>query len=306
MDFTADAVIDTAELRRRGLSQRQIDRLVSRGRLHRVERGVFTTSPPTGHLLLRALRHRRPGLIFTGRTSLEIRQGKPLSLPVQAVVGPTQSFHSNTHLRLLRRTSVGTAQVQGFTVTVGAVAVAHADESTDEELIAYLEEHYAGRAGKATLAAEIATMKRIPATFQALVARAAIGADSEAELLIARALLARGIALEQNAYLGGYYFDILIPQAQLIIEIDGFAYHSGESRETFVQDRWKANYATRHGYRVLRYSGSCVKYHLSLVVEQIVAVVEKHGAELESERKPVWKWHHMFTRDGPWPEEVAQ
>lgn len=42
------------------------------------------------------------------------------------------------------------------------------------------------------------------------------------------------------------------------MEIDGYRFHNAFSWESFVKDRWKANLATRHGHRVLRYSGSCV------------------------------------------------
>ena len=84
------------------------------------------------------------------------------------------------------------------------------------------------------------------------------------------------------------------------MEIDGYQFHSAESRESFVQDRWKANLATRRGYRVLRYSGSCVRHHLEPVVEQIVATAQGSSAQLVTERLPVWKWHHVFTRGPAW------
>lgn len=300
MEFGNDQIVDSAALRARGLSQRQIERLVRAGRLHRVEPGVFTTSPPEGKLLLRALVHRRPDLVFTGRTALQLRQRGAITLPVQAVTSVGRSGHSSAKLSLVRRRETRHEEVAGFRVTLRAVAVGDADEVTDAELIAYLEGEFTGHQGKEALAAEVATMLRVPARFHRLVSGAAIGADSEAEREVARALIARGVAIEQNVFIGHYYFDIVLPEAGIIVEIDGYQFHSAESRESFVQDRWKANLATRRGYLVLRYSGSCVRHHLEPVVEQIVATAQGSSAQLVTERLPVWKWHHVFTRGPAW------
>ena len=300
MEFGNDQIVDSAALRARGLSQRQIERLVRAGRLHRVEPGVFTASPPEGKLLLRALVHRRPDLVFTGRTALQLRQGGAITLPVQAVTSVGRSGHSSAKLSLVRRRETRHEEVAGFRVTLRAVAVGDADEVADAELIAYLEGEFTGHQGKEALAAEVATMLRVPARFHRLVSGAAIGADSEAEREVARALIARGVAIEQNVFIGHYYFDIVLPEAGIIVEIDGYQFHSAESRESFVQDRWKANLATRRGYRVLRYSGSCVRHHLEPVVEQIVATAQGSSVQLVTERLPVWKWHHVFTRGPAW------
>ncbi len=300
MDFGDRTVVDSALLRERGLSQRKIEGLVRRGLLHRVEQGVFTTAPAEGEVLLRALLHRRPGLVFTGRTALQLRRGTPVTLPVQAAVPPGMSVNGTDRITLVRRKDVTYEEVRGFRVTSRAVAVADADRVTDADLIAYLEEEFAGRRGKEALAEEVTAMRRVPARFHGLVARAAIGADSEAELAVARELIARGVEVEQNVFLGHYYFDIILPQARIIVEIDGYQFHNAESREAFVRDRWKANVAARQGYRVLRYSGSCVRHHLIPVVEQIIALAEGAAEPLATERLPVWEWHHVLTRGPAW------
>ena len=41
-------------------------------------------------------------------------------------------------------------------------------------------------------------------------------------------------------------------------------------------------------------------------VDQILAAVEHSDEELDTEKEPVWKWHHIFTREGPWLVDVAQ
>ncbi|WIM71107.1 DUF559 domain-containing protein [Corynebacterium suedekumii] len=300
------AIVDTAMLRDRGLNQKQIERLVRTGRLYRVEQGVFTTSPPEGDLLLRALCHRRPALVFTGRTALELHEGREITLPVQAVVLPGKSLSGPATLTLRRRKAIRFQHVRGLKVTLGAVSVADAEDMSDADLIAHLEDRYAGRAGKIALEAEMGTISRVPARLRHLIARASIGADSDAERQVFRELRARGIRVDQNRQIGGYFFDGVIEEGRVIVEVDGYRFHSAENRETFIRDRWKANYATRRGYRVLRYTGSCVRYHLDEVVEQIIAAVEGLDEELPTEAHPVWSWHETLVRDGSWWQEVAQ
>jgi very-short-patch-repair endonuclease len=302
-----NAVLDTAELRSRGLSQRKIEELVRRGRLHRVERGIFTTAPPTGVLLLQALQVRRPQLVYTGRTALQLYCGETITLPVEGLVQKGRSRDGSAMLNLRIRRKIPYREHEGLLLSppVGAVADCLGDVA-EAELIDFLEQQYTGPRGRVLMEAELNALLRVPRALRSLISRAAIGADSEAEREVFRALRARGLTVVQNHGIGGYFFDGVLPDARLIVEIDGYRYHSAESRETFVADRWKANYATRHGYRVLRYSGSCVKYHLELVVEQIVAAARDLEEELFSEEHQVWEWHETLNRDGPWMREVAQ
>ena len=299
-------VRDSAMLRAQGLSQKQIERLVRSGRLYRVERGVFTTAPPEGELLLRALCHRRPHLVFTGRTALEVREGAAITLPVQCLVPEGKSVHCGPQMTVQRRRKVRYQVVRGLRVALRAAAVADATDVPDEVLIRCLESEFTGHRGKRWLESEVGHLSRIPARFHALVSRAAIGADSEAERMVARALLARGFEVEQNVRIGNYYFDCLLRKAKVIVEIDGYRYHSAENLETFVRDRWKANHAVRQGYRVLRYSGSCVTHHLAQLVEQIIAAVEGREEMPVVESLPVWEWHHVMTREPPWRDQVAE
>lgn len=293
-------VLDTAMLRARGFSQKQIQTLVRRGRLHRVERGVFTTAEPTGLLLLRALAHTRPGLVFTGRTAIELHTGQPLTLPVQGLVPVSAQPTRTDLLHLRRRSGIRHRRVQGVRVVVGVVAVADATGLPDARLLDFLETFYAHKHGKDLLEVDLASMTRRPARLTDLLARAAIGADSPPELEVFRAVRARGLAVEQNFLLAGYRFDGALRGAKVLVEIDGYAHHASESRGAFVRDRWKANVATRRGWRVLRYSGSCVRHHLDHVVEQIVAAAENRPTLLFTERQVVWRWHETLNRESPW------
>lgn len=302
----AGEVLDTAALKRRGLSPKQVSRLVRQGRLHRVERGIFTTSEPAGILLLRALSHSRDNLVFTGRTAVEIYTGSEITEPVQGLVTTRQSTRSTSRLTLQARRSIRYRTVNGVKVATRLMGVADAEGLTDDALTTFLEAEFAGRQGRAQLEEELSLFRKVPARLRCLIAGASIGADSDAERRVFRELLRRGIHVEQNRQIGGYFFDGVIEEGRVIVEVDGYRFHSAENRETFIRDRWKANYATRRGYRVLRYTGSCVRYHLDEVVEQIIAAVEGLDEELPTEAHPVWSWHETMVRDGSWWQEVAQ
>lgn len=302
-----NAVLDTAELRNRGFSQRRIEKLVRRGHLHRVEKGIFTTAPPTGTLLLQALQVRRPLLVYTGRTAMQLYCGETITLPIEGLVQKGKSRDGSGLLNLRIRRKIPYRKHEGLMLSppVGAVADCLGDVP-EAELIGFLEQQYTGHQGRILMEAELNALLRVPQQLRTLISRAAIGADSEAEREVFRALRAKELKVVQNHEIGGYFFDGVLPDVKLIVEIDGFRYHSGEARETFVLDRWKANYAVRNGYRVLRYSGSCVKYHLDLVVEQITAAAHNLEEPLFSEEHQVWRWHETLNRDGPWVREVAQ
>ena len=53
-----------------------------------------------------------------------------------------------------------------------------------------------------------------------------------------------------NARLQGYEVDFLWPNQKLVLEVDGFAYHS--SARSFANDRRRDAVLTAHGYRVIR------------------------------------------------------
>lgn len=301
-----DAVVDTAMLKANGVSAHHIAVLVQAGQLHRVERGVYTTSPPAGILLLRALAHRRPTLVYSGKTAFELHSEQELTLPLTGRVLYGSSDTGTPLLTLRQSRKLPFESIGELKVVSPVSAVADHLDQDDSELLDFLEKAYRRKEGRQLLERHLEQLPRVSPGLASLLGRAAVGGDSDAERKVFRRLRERGLVVEQNKDIGGYLFDGVIEAAQLIVEIDGYKYHSAESRETFIADRWKANYAVRHGYRVLRYSGSCVEYHLEDVVEQIAAAVNEDPEHLGTEARQVWRWHNTFIRDGPWWAEVAQ
>jgi very-short-patch-repair endonuclease len=74
---------------------------------------------------------------------------------------------------------------------------------------------------------------------------------SEAERRLLRLIRAAGLPLPNtNARLDPFEVDFLWPGHRLVVEVDGFAFHS--SRAAFERDRARDAELTARGYRVIR------------------------------------------------------
>jgi very-short-patch-repair endonuclease len=79
------------------------------------------------------------------------------------------------------------------------------------------------------------------------------GTRSEAERILARLMRADGISgWRANQRLAGYEVDFVFRTAKLVIEVDGFAFHT--DAEVFQRDRKKQNAIALAGYQVLRFT----------------------------------------------------
>jgi very-short-patch-repair endonuclease len=79
------------------------------------------------------------------------------------------------------------------------------------------------------------------------------GTKSQAERLFARLLGRTGFAgWKANQKIIGYEVDFLFRDAKLIVEVDGFAFHTDP--EAFERDRRKQNALVLAGYQVLRFT----------------------------------------------------
>lgn len=91
-----------------------------------------------------------------------------------------------------------------------------------------------------------------PAARRLLIA-AADGARSEAERLLVQLLRENQITgWKANHPLAGYKVDVFFPCEKVVIEADGFAFHS--SAVDFQNDRERQNIIALAGYQVLRFT----------------------------------------------------
>ncbi|MBP1819105.1 DUF559 domain-containing protein [Mycobacterium sp. OAE908] len=100
-----------------------------------------------------------------------------------------------------------------------------------------------------------------------LLQAASDGARSEAERLLVRLLGEAGITGWQTDYpIGAYKVDVAFPVPKVVIEVDGWAFHSDQ--EVFQYDRKRQNYLTLMGWQVLRFTWlDLVEYRRRVIAE---------------------------------------
>ena len=94
-----------------------------------------------------------------------------------------------------------------------------------------------------------------------------------------------GFAVRRQHPIPPYIVDFYVPDARLVIEIDGEAHDRGDRP---IRDERRNEYLNSKGYRLLRISAVKVLKNLDGVIEGIVAQV----------RRPL---HHQALLDGPPP-----
>jgi very-short-patch-repair endonuclease len=104
-------------------------------------------------------------------------------------------------------------------------------------------------------------------------------AEREAATLLRKAGISGWVAngeIRDSAGLIGYG-DIVFRAARLIVEIDGWAYHS--DREAFQRDRTRQNLLVAAGWTVLRFTWADLRYR----PEQFVSTV-RHALKIAGSR----------------------
>ncbi|ADK29540.1 type IV toxin-antitoxin system AbiEi family antitoxin domain-containing protein [Corynebacterium pseudotuberculosis] len=289
-------IFTTQELHQLGLSRSAIATKIKHGALYRVERGIYTEEKPEGILLLKALQRSRPGLIFSGRTAMQVHMSAEIETPVEAVIIKSRSACSNDVIRIKHVRSVASELRQGVRVASPLNVLNNAEAMPIAECVDFIEKTYWGKSGSARLIRDI-SRTRLSKHAHRVIELAAVGAESPAEIRLFRKLRSMGYPFEQNLKIGAYRWDGVHTKSKVIVEVDGYTYHG--NRHAFVYDRWKGNEAVRRGYTLVRYSAWCIFECLDQVAGQIVALV---GARLRGgqtpllafEKTPVWDWHPLL------------
>ncbi|WP_319437027.1 type IV toxin-antitoxin system AbiEi family antitoxin domain-containing protein [Mycobacterium sp. RTGN5] len=96
------------------------------------------------------------------------------------------------------------------------------------------------------------------------------GTKSQAERLFTRLLATSGISgWKANQQVIGYEVDVLFRAAKVVVEVDGFAFHTDP--EAFERDRRKQNALVLAGYQVLRFTW----LDLTEYPERVLALVQR-------------------------------
>lgn len=271
-----------------GVSSATLSRGAKSGRYIKVCSALYLTREPTPHELLTLLVERYPGPRVTGPTAAQIYLGQELSFPLH--VAHRSQLPQSPYFHAYRTKKLKALVKNGFAIHIPCLAAERLDDATATTL---LETFYARRDGPRYLKRHNEGVRFSPRV-RSLIELAALGTDSEVEKILSHALTEAGLRVTNNVRLGAYYWDIVIPELNVIVEIDGFSFHTSDNRLTFAKDRWKGNDATLAGYILLRYSGSCIVYELPRVVDQILSVRER---PVPMPEHGVWTWHWLFVRE---------
>jgi very-short-patch-repair endonuclease len=102
---------------------------------------------------------------------------------------------------------------------------------------------------------------------------------SEAERRLLELIRAAGLPEpETNARVGRWEVDFLWREARLIVEVDGYAFHS--SRSSFERDRRRDADLTAHGIRVMRVTWRRIERQPEAVVATLAAALARLAAAL--------------------------
>ena len=167
----------------RGLSRSQLDTRLRRGDITKIARGIYVWGAPT---------------------PLELRGPTRL---------PTSPFYS------LRRTKQNAYRmIDGIRVVNPLLAIERLDAALALELCEAL---YSTKEGREAIERDRAEFRRLSTHAQKVLTQAALFTDSSAEILVIRALKARGLKVESNYLIGAYRWDIVLPDYKIAIEING-------------------------------------------------------------------------------------
>lgn len=139
-------IFTTQELHQLGLSRSAIATKIKHGALYRVERGIYTEEKPEGILLLKALQRSRPGLIFSGRTAMQVHMSAEIETPVEAVIIKSRSACSNDVIRIKHVRSVASELRQGVRVASPLNVLNNAEAMPMRNASILLRKHIGGRA----------------------------------------------------------------------------------------------------------------------------------------------------------------
>lgn len=258
-------VVARSQLLGRGLERHLIDRRIRAGMLQCVHAGVYQVGPVGAPLawamaaLLACpasiLSYRSAARLWRMLANLLASEPIDVSFADSATRGRRVGIRAHrarlapdevTRVEGVRvttpaRTRLDLGRVSSPRELERALAFAERERLVTRDALRTLLERHRGRAGTSTLALLVATNAPVAHT------------QSHAEEKLLALLQSGGIADAQlNVHVCGFQVDCYWPHARLIIEVDGFAYHS--STPAFVRDHQRDAAPAAAGIQVLRLS----------------------------------------------------
>jgi very-short-patch-repair endonuclease len=276
-------VVTASELVGAGLSRGAVARRVARGWLQRQHRGVYLVGPlygPHTRDMAAVLACGGTALLSHRSAAALWRIASPWDGDVDVTTGRALPPRRGIRLHRVRQVDPrDVAEHQGVPVTAPARTLLDiATLLPLRDLARALEQAEILRLASPTSLAEIVERTRghhgaAPLT-KALRTRhepALTRSEAEARMLA----LIRAAHLPQprtNTKLHGYEVDFLWPRERLVLEIDGYKFHS--TREAFERDRRKDSHLQAHGYRVMRVTWSQIQNEPHAVIARLAAALQ--------------------------------
>ncbi len=255
-------VVTTPQLAAAGVGRNGITRRVADGRLHRLHRGVFLLGPLTGPWTkemaavlacgeIAVLSHRSAAALWRirrawlGPPEVTVTDGRSRGRPGLRVYRTRRLDPRETRRRegvpvtSPARTLLDLAGVLPERDLARAVEEAQVLKLATPRELAHVTGR--GRPGSAALRA-VLNLQHEPSLTR-----------SEAELAFLELVRSAGLPdPETNVNVLGHEVDFLWREQKLIVEVDGFAYHS--SRQAFERDRRRDARLQAAGFRVIRFT----------------------------------------------------
>lgn len=249
--------------------------------------GLYLSAEPSPHQLAEILTRRWPDSALDGYSAAAKHLDRPLNFPLQLI--RANRLPESTFFKSRRAQPKGVFLYDEVNVCNPLQAL---EIMTEDHAVDFLEHLLPGRHARERLKLWELDFKRFPQHTRRVLERAILGADSVPERQLTRALELH-FEVRNNAMIGPYRWDILLDKHRIAIEVDGYAYHSGETRQRFELDRQKLNDAAHRGWIPLHYTATTIKHHCDKVVDQVVAIA--HGKK--SYLRPPWDWHLLWSHE---------
>lgn len=221
------AVWSTAQLSAQGLTRHGIATKVANGELIRLVRGYYAAGDVSEMQVLQALAAGHDGLVFRASTAGAIYGAcEKMSWPAQAYLPRTVARSGGALLDVRTRARPRTRRVEGLDViTPVQSAVELMQDVPAKSLGEMLARAYPGAKGNDVLASDIAALSRscrgaVAELLDGVVTGTASNLEARAVTAIREGLGAAGITgvtVLVNHQIRGYRFDIVIPEARVLV-----------------------------------------------------------------------------------------
>lgn len=287
-------VVTRDQLMATGLGRGAIERRVSRGRLHRVHRGVYLVghrAPPPLAREMAAVLACGPEAVLSHRSAAWLWQilPSPVGDVDVTIVGRDTEVRPGVRRHRVRRFLDGDlTRHRGVPVTTpartlldlaGAVGARELERSVDEGLVRGLVDRRRLRAAVAR-----AVGRQGVAALRALLDHQDGPTLTRSEAEERMLALVRSAQLPKprvNAHLGGREVDLLWSAQRLVVEVDGYAYHS--SRSAFERDHLRDAELGAAGFRVMRVTWRLLVNQPEAVVARLAAALAQSAGAPHSE-----------------------